>query len=228
MSVLYEIRHNLAKRRHAEKAGRTPLAPLYQQELIGRGRRVEETEFLVADCEMTGLDARKDHILSVGWVLVKRMRVVHATVRHVLVHSERLTGDSSKIHGLMNSHVAGASSIGSALMSLSEQIPGRVLVFHHASLDIGFLQAAARANFRCPMLFSYIDTMQIEAHRQRHQEVQHALRLVECRQRYGLPVSSQHDAAQDALATAELLLAQLSHLDGADTTLGQLKISSTP
>jgi len=88
-----------------------------------------------------------------------------------------------------------------------------VLVFHHAPLDIRFLQKAAIENFRCPLLFSYIDTMNIEKRRMHIQGKTMGLRLSQCRERYGLTSSQQHNALADAQATAELLLAQASYLD---------------
>ena len=50
-------------------------------------------------------------------------------------------------------------------MLLMKQMPGSVLVFHHASLDVRFLQKATIETFRCPLLFSYVDTMVIEKRR---------------------------------------------------------------
>jgi DNA polymerase-3 subunit epsilon len=90
---------------------------------------------------------------------------------------------------------------------------GAVLAFHHAGLDIRFLQKAAIENFRCPMLFSYVDTMQIEKRRAHLQGKTRGLRLSQCREHYGLETGSQHNALADAMATAELLLAQAAYLD---------------
>ena len=99
------------------------------------------------------------------------------------------------------------------LMLLMKQIPGAVLVFHHAYLDMRFLQKATVEIFRCPLMFSYIDTMVIEKKRIHLQGKTLGLRLTQCRERYGLPIRNQHNALEDAQAAAELLLAQASHLD---------------
>lgn len=56
-----------------------------------------------------------------------------------------------------------------------------------------------------------LDTMQIDKRRvlkQGYPLAQDALTLNACRMRYGLPLHQLHDALGDALATAELLLAQ--------------------
>jgi DNA polymerase-3 subunit epsilon len=39
------------------------------------------------------------------------------------------------------------------------------------------------------------------------------LRLAQCRERYGLVTGQQHNALADAVATAELFLAQASYLE---------------
>jgi len=48
------------------------------------------------------------------------------------------------------------------------------------------------------------------------------LQLGLCRDRYGLPHSHAHNALSDAIATAELLIAQASALSGLQTTYGSL------
>ncbi|MCW8904463.1 MAG: 3'-5' exonuclease, partial [Sedimenticola sp.] len=49
-----------------------------------------------------------------------------------------------------------------------------------------------------------------------------SLRLGDCRERYGLPHYQAHHALTDALATAELLQAQIAHHFQNDTPLGEL------
>lgn len=221
MAVLYKLTHLLQRWRFGDEACGTPLQPLYQQPIILRSQLFTSTRFLVIDCEMSGLDVKNCQLLSVGWVVIEKGRIVNASTKHLLIHADRGTGDSSKIHGLLDSNVAGATSVASVLMLLMKQVPGAVLVFHHASIDIRFLQKATIENFRCPLLFSYIDTMTIEKKRLQLQGEMKGLRLTQCRQRYGLPDGVQHNALADALATAELLLAQASYIGDKD----KLKLS---
>ncbi len=166
---------------------------------------------------MSGLDIKKSQLLSIGWVAIEHGRIVNASARHQLIHADRGAGESSRIHGLLDSSLAGASSAASVLMLLIKQMQGAVLAFHHARLDIRFLQKAAIENFRCPLLFSYVDTMDIEKRRIHLQGKTRGLRLAQCRERYGLSSGSQHNALADAQATAELLLAQASYLDRRDS-----------
>jgi DNA polymerase-3 subunit epsilon len=222
----YKLLCQFRQWRFHKKALRTPLQALYEQPVIDASQSFLATRFLVLDCEMSGLDTKKCQLLSIGWVLIEQGRVVNASAKHLLIHADRGTGDSSKIHGLLDSRIAGASSAASVLMLLIKQMQGAVLVFHHAPLDMRFLQNAAVENFRCPLLFSYIDTMAIEKRRLQLQGKNSGLRLAQCRERYGLPVGSQHNALADAQATAELFLAQTSYLGKSDELkLWQLALS---
>jgi len=212
MAAFYKLRYRLQRWRFQQKAIRTPLQTLYEQPAIETGRSFLDTRFLVLDCEMSGFNTKKCQLLSIGWVLIEHGRMVNASAKHLLIHADRGAGESSKIHGLLDSSIAGASSAASVLLLLIKQMQGTVLVFHHAPLDIRFLQNASLDNFRCPLLFSYVDTMEIEKRRLHLQGKSAGLRLAQCRQRYGLPVGSQHNALADAQATAELFLAQASYL----------------
>lgn len=210
--MLYKLKYKYQHWRFHEKAASTPLQPLYEHPIIQPSQLFSNTRFLVIDAEMSGLSAKKDQLLSVGWVMIENGRIVNSSAKHLLIHADRGTGESSKIHGLLDSNLAGATSAAAVLMLLMKHMPGSVLVFHHASLDMKFLQKATIENFRCPLLFSYVDTMAIEKKRMHLQGKAMGLRLAQCRDRYGLQSGSQHDALADAQATAELFLAQASYV----------------
>ena len=210
--MLYSLKYLARRKRYQQKAAGTPVQPFYEQGFIKPSQLFTSTRFLVIDCEMSGLDVKTSQLLSIGWVMIEQGRIINASGRHQLIHAERGAGDSSIIHGLVDSNIAGASSAVSVLMLLIKQMQDAVLVFHHAKLDIKFLQKVALEHFRCPLLFPYLDTMIIEKHRSSLQGKTFGLRLAQCRQRYGLPSSTQHNALADAQATAELLLAQASYI----------------
>ena len=223
--MFYKLHYKIQHWRFHKKAVSTPLQALYEQPYIDSSQLFFATRFLVVDCEMSGLDANKSQLLSLGWVIIEHGRIINSSAKHLLIHADRGAGESIKIHGLLDSNLAGANSAATVLMLLMKQIPGAVLVFHHASLDMRFLQKATIENFRCPLLFSYVDTMAIEKQRIDLQGKSMSLRLAPCRERYGLPAGSQHDALADAQATAELFLAQASYLGKPESlSLSQLSL----
>ena len=145
-------------------------------------------------------------------MFIENGKIVNSSSKHLLIHADRGAGESTRIHGLHDSNLAGANSVAKVLMLLAKQIVNVQLIFHHAPLDVKFLQRASKEVFRCPLLFTYFDTMEIEKRRLNLQGKQGGLQLQQCRERYGLQKVTQHNAEADALATAELFLAQVHHM----------------
>ncbi len=210
--MVFKLKFAWQRRRFGRLARNSPVAPLYNQSAPQPSTDFFKSRLLVVDCEMTGLNPARDHLLSVGWVVIEHGLIINASARHLLVHAESGAGSSTMIHGLNDARIAGARSAATVMLTLCKQIPGATLVFHHAPVDLAFLQKTARDNFRCPLLFGYLDTMHIERRRLHLQNKSRSLQLSGCRERYGLPPVHQHDALTDACATAELLLAQAAYL----------------
>lgn len=172
---------------------------------------------------MTGLNPNQDSLLSIGWVGIDGSRIELATAYQTLIYTDQPLNDSPTIHGIKDHQVAGAASVARALASLAGQAEGKVLIFHHARLDLAFLQRAALGQLGCPLYFAYLDTMQIERRRLALRNRTAPLQLQQCRERYGLAPMLQHDALADARATAELFIAQCAQMDAPQKlTLGDL------
>lgn len=200
-----------------------------------RGRRwkrasVAETEFLVVDLETTGLDPRRDQVVSMAWVPVIGTQVRLGLAGGGLVQPPAGTemGPSATVHGLTDDAVAGAAPIHDVLAPLLEALAGRVLVAHHAPLELSFLREPVRRLTGARMRTAVVDTMAVQ-HRLElgpHGEVRPGrLRLDQARRGYGLPRYGAHLALTDAIATAELLLAQAAELEhrlGRTVTLADL------
>lgn len=175
-----------------------------------------ETPLIAVDLELTGLDASKDQIISVGWTCIDNGRIQVGSNRHILVNADRTVGESAVIHELMDNEVSSGEELVFALESLFKAAAGRVWVFHHAGLDVSFLQKACRQWLGTAPPFAILDTMKIELglRKRRDQPVQQGdLQLGRLRSGYHLPRYTAHNALIDAFATAELLLAIAARLD---------------
>ena len=89
-----------------------------------------------------------------------------------------------------------------------------------ASIERGFLAALLRRLGGVPMPNPFIDTLSlerrlVEGEGGRVRELHGDLTLDACRARRGLPDHQRHSAGTDAIAAAELLLAQVAQLGGA-------------
>ena len=179
------------------------------------------------DLETTGLDPRSDAILSIGLVPVDGLAITLAGARQVLVRGDREVGQSAAIHGLTDDAVATGGSLVDALGLVLTALTGRVLLAHHAAIERSFLAAACMQVFGMPLVCPSVDTMVLEQRLVEagsgHEAPPDSLRLQASRDRRGLPRYRSHDALTDALACAELYLAQVSALGhGQPVPLGRL------
>lgn len=190
---------------------------------------VAQVEFLSLDVETTGLDPRVDHLLSVGWVPVVGGEVVlaHACELRIRPPGEVDVGFSATIHRLTDDLVSDAAPLSDVLPRLLDALHGRVLLAHHAPIELGFLAKATLAAYGALPPVTAVDTMTLQ-HRlraDRQREVGGSLRLDASRRAFGLPRYSAHHALTDAIAAAELLLAQVAELErrlGREVVLGDL------
>lgn len=190
-------------RRHLEQASpddRTPLTDLY---------------LLAVDLETTGLDPQRDEILSVGFVPVDADRIVLSGADELVVRPSGEVGESATIHGLTDDAVAGGVTPAEALAVVLPLLEGRVLLGHHSPLEVGFLQAAAQRAAGVTPPIASVCTLELERReftRRREHPTGDVLRLPAARRRHGLPDAPLHTALGDAVACAELYLAQAADL----------------
>ncbi|OCQ20974.1 hypothetical protein A7985_14395 [Pseudoalteromonas luteoviolacea] len=175
-----------------------------------------DTELVVVDLELTGLDAAEHEVVSVAWVMIKRGKIVLAESRYMLNRSVQHLSQSPVFHGIDETQLEQGHDIEVIMSELAKALEGRVLVCHNILLDWSFIKKAFLEMGIVTRPTQMLDTLKIEKSRllRQHQAViQDQLRLPVCRARYGLPNYQNHNALSDALATAELLLAQVNHFD---------------
>jgi len=180
--------------------------------------KLVNTPLISVDLELTGLDARQNQIIAIGWTQLDRGRIRFGSNRHIVVNAQQSVGHSAVIHELMDSDVAMGVSLETGLQALFEAARGRVWIFHHASLDVAFLQQACLSWAGVAPPFAMLDTMHMEllTRKRRNLPVQHGeLQLGKLRARYKLPHYTAHNALIDACATAELMLAIAARMDSA-------------
>lgn len=184
---------------------------------------------LAVDVETTGLSSQRDHLLAVGWVPVNGGRIdLSGARRHVIRHDD--PGEAVTIHGLTHDDLANGLPLTEVLAELREALAGRVLLAHHAPFDLAFLGAAFRTTDEPPPRPPVVCTLVLQRRLlSRHGEIPRgALRLWRARAHYGLPPAKAHDALGDAIACAELYLAQSAELAaGRSRRLGDVRLRET-
>lgn len=188
--------------------------------------RAEDLPLLAVDVETTGLDTRNDHLLSIGFVPVDGPVITLAGAGHIVVRAAAEVGQSATFHRITDDELAAGTHQEEALEALLEALTGRVLLAHHATMETGFLERAVQQSFGVRIQIPTVDTMDLQYRLLTtgfdDEPPRGALRLWAAREQYGLPRYLAHEALSDALACAELYLAQVAHL-GWQTTLKQLR-----
>ena len=165
-------------------------------------------------------------MLSVAWVPVDGGRIVLGGARQVVVRdvggpgASEGVGQSATVHGITDDVLATGEPLADAVEALLAALAGRVLLAHFASIETGFIAAACERLWGAAPASVVVDTLELERRalggRWRHEPEPGTLRLWAARERRGLPVYRAHEALTDALACAELYLAQCAELEARD------------
>jgi DNA polymerase III subunit epsilon len=196
---------------------------LLEQALPTHRAFITDIELVALDFETTGLDFKRDHIIAAGWILVRGDRILMGSAREIRVRDDTSegVGQSAVIHGILDSDLNDAEDSESLLEKLLPDLNGRAIIAHAATIERTFLNALLRTMGGTAILNPFIDTMRlerllIEGSGGNVRDSSGELTLAACRARHGLPEHQQHSAAADAVAAAELFLAQLAYLGGAE------------
>ncbi|MBF0187586.1 MAG: 3'-5' exonuclease [Magnetococcales bacterium] len=205
-----------------------PLRDYLMTPVPSRRRPLDSLDFMALDLETTGLDAKRDEIISVGMVEMRKCRINLETSSHLLVNPQKEIPEESVIlHGVTDDISKTGATLEEIMPRLLDALTGKVLVAHYARLEVTFLQAACRRLYGYPLVVPVVDTLRLESKRlkagNRYPKAGD-LRLDAVRMRYNLPRYRAHNALSDALSAAELFLAQVSHraASGRMLTLGDL------
>lgn len=192
-----------------------------------------DIDFVALDFETTGLDPQQNSIISIGLVPFNLQRIFCRKAKTWYINpQDNLQEESIIIHGITHSDLNGAPDLLRILEQLLDELAGKVVVVHYRRIERDFLDRNLRALINEGIIFPVIDTMQIEADIQRKQSQgiinwlkkkrPQSIRLANSRLRYNLPTYPPHDALTDAIATAELLQAQIKYHFTPDTPIKKL------
>lgn len=195
--------------------------------------KLSDVPMLAVDFETTGFDPNKHGIVSIGTMPLNLQRIFNHQAKHWFANPRRsLPSESIVVHGITHSQIQEAPDLIDIIDELLETIAGHVLVVHYRGIERPFLDVALRERLGEGIQFPVIDTMQLEARMHRTKPLSlwqrmrgrklTSIRLADSRARYGLPWYHPHDAVTDALATAELLQAQIAHHYSPETTLSEV------
>lgn len=184
-------------------------------------------EILAVDFETTGLHAVNDKLLSVGFVTLKNNQIALGTSYHQVIKTVGdLQADNVLIHQITDDIKNRGLQLRSVVEKLLEALAGKVMLVHFARIEKQFLTQACIELYGMAPVWPIIDTLMVAKRRMDSRDVSYdpsELRLTPLRDKFGLPEHYGHNALNDAIATAELLMVQVSNMPKpSDVELGDL------
>ncbi|WP_321276528.1 3'-5' exonuclease [Thiomicrorhabdus indica] len=170
-------------------------------------------EFVCFDCETTGLDTKKDKIITLSAIKVVGHEVLTSQSLNLVIKQQRkISADSIAIHQIRNLDVANSSFIYldefSAIQDFLVFIQGRTLVGYYLDFDVSMVNRVIKPVLGIDLPNPRIETSAMfhEYTRQKYKRsciepnidlsFSHILKTLQ------IPNMGQHDAYNDALMTA--------------------------
>ena len=173
----------------------------------------EDVRFVVLDTETTGLDTKKDEVLSIGAIAVTHKTIkVQDSFEIVLKNTcSTLDAETVEVHGLTLKDLENGSELTEAIPLFLAYLEDAVIVAHHAAFDVKMLNKTISMAIGQPFKLKnhVIDTLYL-AKRVDHSENPYEVLLnygldALCK-RYDIALHDRHTAWGDALITAKLFL----------------------
>jgi DNA polymerase-3 subunit epsilon len=188
-----------------------------------QGNPIEEYEFVVVDTELTGMNKKRDEVVSIGAVKIRNLQIQAGETFYSLVrppHHKRAATDSTLIHQIRPQDLDDAPDIKTILPELIEFCGSALFVGHYIGLDTSFLNKAAKKYYNCEIHSPCLDTIRLaqiyseESYRLRNDDARchMSYNLTDLSHHFDLPIFHAHNALQDAFQTAYLFLYLIKYL----------------
>lgn len=209
------IGYEIERKRNLLQAPEGPLKDFLSVPFPSVNSLFKETKILAVDFETTGLDAVEDKLLSVGFVELSQQQIQLKTCYHQIINTkQKLKADNVVIHQITDQQQQQGLPLEVVVEDLLKALAGKVMLVHYARIEREFLQQACLELYGIAPSFPMIDTLVIAKRRLDKKDFAYdpsELRLGALRKTQQLPQYFAHNALNDAIATAELLLAQTTH-----------------
>ena len=181
-----------------------------------KSRPLPEYRFVVFDTELTGLNRKKDEIISIGGVRIRDMQIDLGDTFHYYIRPNNIDHtEATLVHKITPEQLKMAPPLEEVLPRFLSFIGTDLLVGHFVGLDMGFLNRATRRIFNGTVANSCLDTMRMAQiykrlilghYHENSTSSNNAYNLQSLSTEFDLPFFDAHDALEDALQTAYLFL----------------------
>lgn len=214
------------KPKKAKAHARVASSPLWELDLP-----VQEIKAVVLDTELTGLDLRRDSILSIGAIKMAGGRVEIGRTFYRLVNPRMKTkAQTAMVHEIAPTGVMERQDIGQVLSEFLGFCGGDVLIGHYISPDLAFINRELEDAQNRTLENPAVDTMSL-IHWWRSNTpglgpeffTPKKFELVEIAKDLGIQIQGAHNALMDVFVTTQVFQRLLPRLQALGIkTLGDL------
>ena len=187
----------------------------------------EQVRFVVLDTETTGLDPRRDKIITIGAVGVCDGEILLDDGFEAMLKLA-YNNSSVTVHGITRDEAAGGMDEKGAMGEFLEYLRDGVIVGHHIGHDIQALNCACERHFGGTLRNRWVDTMDLTLRLSdggafAGREMAQGFSLDGLCAMFGVAMHDRHTAGGDAFLTAQVFLRLLRAARAMGwTTLGEL------
>ncbi len=192
-----------------------------------------EARFVALDTETTGLDVKRDRLITIGAVAVRDGEILLDDVFEVMLKIN-YNNSSVTVHGITRDDARDGMDEPKALDMFLGYLRDGVIVGHHIGHDIGALNHACERHFGFQLRNRWLDTMGLTLHLDDDGAFEGLPRvqgftLDALCDLFGVVPHDRHTAGGDAFMTAQVFqrLLRLARRAGR-TTLGSLCVPRPP
>ena len=177
-------------------------------------------EYVCLDCETSGLNPKKDEILSIGAVHIKDNKILmRKTFNIFLKPSKNINVESIKIHHIRPVDLKNGIDAQEAIYQLLDFIGSRPIVGYYIKFDVAIISRYTKEfiGIKLPNKTIEVSSMYYNTIRKRSDCQFVDLRFDTILKKLDIPILGKHDALNDALMTAMIFL-KLAYLPSNKST----------
>lgn len=167
---------------------------------------LREQRLVVLDLETSGLDMKRDQVLSIGAVVIEHGGInLSQQFECTLQRPDHKASASTLIHGIAPSAIANGIEPAEGLLAFMEFLGDSPLLAFHAGFDQRMLARALKQTLGYRLQHRFFDVAELAPMLCPQADIRHG-GLDDWTRYFGLHVQQRHHASADALVTAELAL----------------------
>ncbi len=174
------------------------------------GTPAGQVRFVVLDTETTGLDPRRDRLITIGAVAVHAGEILLNDSFEAMLKVD-YNRSSVTVHGITRDEARDGMEESEALGLFLDYLRDGVIVRHHIGHDIVALNCACERHFHFRMRNWSLDTMDLTLHLKddnafQQRDMANGFSLDGLCDMFGVPPHDRHTAGGDAFLTAQIFL----------------------